>query len=569
MTLQRTSLLMVIVIAASACGGGVTGVPAPTPVPTPPPGGLGSVTGIAVVAPTAMAGRPAAAPPSPSGALLRPPPSLPTYVPDRLLVKLRTGVQASQAQALHQQASGTIVRVIPHLDVQIIQLASGARADAALATYRGSPVVEYAEQDVYGYLTATPNDQLFNLQWHYSVINLPAAWDTTRGSPATIVAVLDSGIRSHPDLDGVTVQGFDFFGNDPDPTDPGCSDPSVYSHGVHVAGTVAALTNNSIGVAGVNWGGAAGTKIMPIRVGGEISGNCGAVLISGVADGIMYATDHGAKVINMSLGSTVGMVTLQNAVNYAVARGVTLVAAAGNDFGGPVRFPAAYANVIAVAATACNNARASYSNMGPELDVAAPGGDNPDCDGDGFQDWVLSTGWRPSSGNTYQYNLGTSMAAPHVAGVVALMISRGTLGPAAIQSRLESTAIDLGPAGKDSQFGSGLVNAAAAVGGGSGAGRVCVLSGVLGGSTITRQSDMVRAADAGTFSITNAQSGIKSVFVWQDFDASGTVTPGDAYGQVDNVAIWPGGTTSGVSVTVQTRVAGSPTLSVTGGAACP
>ena len=567
MTLHRSSLLVILAFAASACGGGGTGAPAPAP--TPPPGGIGTVTGTVAVAPTALAGQQAAVPPGRSGRLLRRPPGLPIYVPDTLLVKFRPAAQVGSIQAMHQQVSGTVIRTIPRLEVQVVRLSSGVSADAALTAYRTSAIVEYAERDVYGYLTALQNDQFFNLQWHYPAISLPLAWDTTRGSPAAIVAVLDTGIRSHPDLDGIAVQGWDFFGNDSDPTDPGCSvDPSLFSHGMHVTGTIAALTNNSIGVAGVNWGGVAGTRIMPIRVLGEVAGTCGVGAFSAVADGIIYAADHGAKVINMSLGGPVGTMTLQNAVNYAFGLGVTLVAAAGNE-NGPVGFPAAYPNVIAVAATACNNARASYSNMGPELDVAAPGGDFVDCTGDGVAEFVLSPSWSPNTGNVYLYNLGTSMATPHVAGVAALIISRGPTGPAAIQARLESTAIDLGPPGKDTQFGSGLVNAAAAVGGGTSANRLCVFSGVVSGATITRQSDMVRAADSGAYTVTNAQSGIKSVFAWQDFDGSGGVTPGDAYGQTDGVAIWPGGTTSGVGVTVQTRRPGSPVLSIPGGASCP
>jgi serine protease len=488
-------------------------------------------------------------------------------------VKFKAGAQATTMQAVHQQARGSVVRTIPRIDVQVIRLAPGTSASAALDAYRASPAVEYAEQNAYRYFSATPNDQYYGEQWHYPAINLPMAWDTTKGG-AVIVAVLDSGIRSHPDLNGITVQGMDFFAtpDDSDPTDPGCAaDPTDFSHGMHVTGTIAALTNNVTGVAGVNWGGAAGTKIMPIRVGGEDPNpphDCGIVDVAAAASGIIYAADHGAKVINMSFSGASGSVAEQNAVNYAHGLGVTLVAAVGNE-NGPVGFPAAYSNVIAVGATDCANNKASYSNTGPELDVVAPGGDATDCTGDSVAEWVLSTSWSPATGNGYWFAAGTSMASPHVAGLAALIISRGPLGPAAIQSRLESTATDLGANGKDNQYGSGLVNAAAAVGGGSGASRLCVFTGQMSGSTITRQSDMVRAADTGAFSVTNAQSGFRSVFAWQDFDGNGTVTPGDAYGQRDNVAIYPNQTTSGVSVTVQTRQAGSTVLSVPGGISCP
>ena len=561
MTFRRAVIVIVVAFTATACGG--------AGVQPPQEGGIGSVAGTLTAAPTALTGRPAARAPERSRPVRRRTADLPTVVPDTILVKFRAGAQATTMQALHQQARANVVRTIPRIDVQVIRLAPGTSASAALDAYRASPAVEYAEQNVYRYLSATPNDQYYGMQWHYPVINLPLAWDTTRGGPV-IVAVLDSGIRSHPDLNGITVQGFDFFANDNDPTDPGCAaDPSDFSHGMHVTGTIAALTNNVSGVAGVNWGGVAGTKIMPIRVGGEIPNvTCGAVDVAAAADGMIYAADHGAKVINMSFGGASGSMTEQNAVNYAHNLGVTLVAAAGNE-NGPVSFPAASSNVIAVGATDCANNKASYSNTGPELDVVAPGGDATDCTNDQVAEFVLSTSWSPALGNGYWFSAGTSMASPHVAGLAALIISRGPLGPAAIQSRLESTATDLGANGKDNQFGSGLVNAAAAVGGGSGASRLCVFSGVISGSTITRQSNMVRAADTGAFTVTNAQSGFRSIFAVQDFDGSGTVTPGDAYGQRDNVAIYPNQTTSGVSVTVQTRQAGSTVLSVPGGISCP
>jgi hypothetical protein len=298
------------------------------------------------------------------------------YVPDQVLVKFRPTAQAQSVEALHQAAGGRVVRVIRQLGVHVVKLNPGISAASALAVYRASGLVEYAEQDVYRYAQATPNDTYYGLQWHYPKIGLPAAWDVTTGGPV-IVAVVDSGIRfDHPDLAGVTVPGYDFFANDPDPTDPGCPmvNASKPSHGTHVAGTVAAVTNNGIGVAGVAWGGASAVKIMPIRVLGEdpLAGWCGTGTDAGVAAGIVYAADNGAKVVNLSLGGSAGTRTLQDAVNYALGRGVTVVAAAGNE-NGPVAYPAAYPGVIAVAATACNDQRASYSNFGPQIWVAAPG----------------------------------------------------------------------------------------------------------------------------------------------------------------------------------------------------
>ena len=554
-------IILAVLLSVTACGGGMTGVapPAcPTPPATPPPSGsTGDITGCLAAVPAAL-GRATSTTPQPSARLARRPPNLPVFAPDRILVKFKPGVQSASMMAVHQQIGVQVAKTIAHLGVHVVRRPPGRTAQSVLADYNASPLVDYAEQDVYGYITAavTPNDQYYPLQWHYPAIGLPAAWGIITGS-STIVAVIDTGIRSHPDLDGITVQGRDTFSGDNDPTDPGCpSHPAEFSHGMHVTGTIAALTNNSIGVAGVNWGGNTGIKIMPIRSGGEISGTCGAFLASDVVEGILYAADHGAKIINMSLAFPVAIQSLEDAVNYAYGLGVTLVAASGNE-SGPVLYPAKYPNVIAVAATACNNAQATYSNFGPEIDIAAPGGDIVDCTGDGMAELILSTSWSPNTGNVYLYDAGTSMATPHVSGVLALMIGRGITGPATLQLTLQNTATDLGTPGWDQYFGWGLVNAAAAVGGGTAVGQLRVFSGMLNGTVITRESDIVTVANTGAFAITNAQAGQKSVFAWQDFNGNGVVDAGDYYGKVDAVNVVGGATTAGVHVLVQ-RYSGPP-----------
>ena len=552
--LPTAMAICALALVATACGGGGGGVPTP-----PSPGVVqGTVTPDAGTVSSLQSSLPRVERPRTAA-------GLPVYVPDQVLVKFRPTAQAQSVDSVHQAAGGRVVRVIRQLGVHVVKLSPGVSAASALAAYRASPLVEYAEQDAYAYTQATPNDTYYGRQWHYPKIGLPAAWDVTTGGPV-IVAVVDSGIRfDHPDLAGVTVPGYDFLDNDLDPTDPGCpAQPAQPSHGTHVAGTVAALTNNGTGVAGVTWGGASAVKIMPIRVGGEISGTCGVVLMSLVANGIVYAADQGAKVINLSLGTYVHLQVVRDAVNYAVSRGVTLVAAAMNDNTGTVAFPAGYPGVIAVAATACNDQRASYSNYGSHIWIAAPGGDVPDCDGDGYPDWILSTWWSPSAGSAYGYLRGTSMATPHVAGVAALLISRGITTPDAIRNRLRDTAVDLGAPGWDPYFGYGLVNAAEAVGASNPNSTMRAFAGVVSGNTITRQSDFAGVAATGSFTITNAQPGTKSVFAWQDFNGNGQVDFGDYFGRRDGVVISPGGTTFGVAVTVRRYtgsglvVAGSP-----------
>jgi serine protease len=461
-------------------------------------------------------------------------------------------------QSIHQQYRATVVQRLARLHVDVLGFPDESTALAALSAYRASSAVEYAEREAYGYVTAVPNDALYSLQWHYPVVNLPAAWDISTGSPV-VVAVIDTGIRSHPDLNGVAVAGRDTLQDDSDPTDPGCStDPEDISHGMHVTGTIVALTNNATGVAGTNWGGVAGTRIMPVRALGEISGVCGVGFASDIAEGIIHATDQGAKVINMSLSFNTVPAVVQDAVDYAAARGVTIVAAAGND-AGTVDYPASDPDVIAVSATACNNTLADYSNSGPEIDVAAPGGDLEDCNMDGDPDLIWSTSWSPSTGNGYFAIAGTSMAAPHVTGLAALLVSRGFTTPAAIKSRLQSTAVDLPPPGNDTSFGAGLIDAGAAVGASVPASMMRAFSGITGGSSITVQSDIVSVSSAGIFLITNAQSGVKTIFVWQDFNGNGLLDSGDLFGRVDGVYIFDGMTTTGVSV-ITRRYTGGPAM---------
>lgn len=246
------------------------------------------------------------------------------------------------------------------------------------------------------------------------------------------------------------INGWDFIDNDAHPNDDG-------AHGTHVAGTIAQTTHNNLGVAGA----AFNTAIMPVKVLGPAGGT-----YQQVADGISYATDNGAKVINMSLGGSSPSLTLENAVNYAYNNGVTVIAACGNSNVPSCDYPARYTNSIAVGATQYNETRAPYSNYGTGLDLVAPGGNTGvDQNSDGQVDGVLQN----TFGDTVQdwgYYLyqGTSMATPHVAGTAALLLAKSpTLTPSQTRNILESTAEDLGSAGYDSTFGWGLIDARAAL----------------------------------------------------------------------------------------------------------
>lgn len=476
-------------------------------------------------------------------------------MPGELVLKVREFARADELQPLHRRLRAHVARTIPQLSAMVVKFPTDIPVETALQVYRSSPLVVYAEPNFYAYaqeLFRTPNDELYPVQWHYPMIGLPQAWATTIGSPV-IVAVVDSGDRlDHPDLAGILVPGYDFYDDDPDPTDPGCPfDPSGASHGTHVAGTIAALTNNRTGVAGVAWGGASGVRIMPMRVLGYGHGDCQASGSTAmIAQAITEATDRGAKVINLSLGSATGHPMEEEAVNYALGRGVVVVAAAGNE-DAPVGYPAAYPGVIAVSAVGCDGVITYYSNFGPEIWVAAPGGNVRVSCGDPNTRLIWSTTFSLNAGNTHDGMQGTSMASPHVAGVAALLISRGFTTPQQVRQRLAETAEDLGRPGFDNFYGYGLVNAAAAVGIENTAQTLRVFTAQAGGGSLTRLSSMVRVMADGRFQISDSGTGMVSVVAWQDFNGTGRIDPGDVFGRVDGISVQAGRPVLGVQVRAQ------------------
>jgi serine protease len=329
---------------------------------------------------------------------------------------------------------------------------------------------------------ATPNDTHFGLQWHYPLINLPAAWDLTTGSTSVEVAVIDTGVLlNHPDLQGQldVGAGFDFVSdaarandgggidaNADDPGDGGGLQRSSF-HGTHVGGTIGAATNNGSGVAGVAWD----VTLVPLRVLGVGGGTS-----YDIRQAVRYAaglsndsgTSHAVDVINLSLGGT-GFSSLdQSAYDAARAEGVIVIAAAGNSNSSQLFYPASYDGVVSVSAVDTRKQKAPYSNSGTAVDVAAPGGDtSADRNGDGYVDGVLSTLKDEASGLfNFVFYQGTSMASPHMAGVVALMKAvKPALTPVELDTLLTGGTItsDLGTPGRDDTFGHGLIDARRAV----------------------------------------------------------------------------------------------------------
>jgi serine protease len=360
-----------------------------------------------------------------------------------------------------------------------------AQARAFIASLRRDPSVESVEVDRRMRAVFTPNDAYYNQQWHYSEstggIRAPAAWDIATGT-GVVVAVLDTGVTTHPDLDFAIVAGYDFISDeeiandgsarDPYPTDPGdwttaneCEDelPGENSswHGTHVAGTIAAVTHNGVGVAGI----AFHAKVQPLRV----LGKCGG-WTSDIADAIVWAAGGSvpgvpanttpAEVINLSLGGPGACDSYtQNAIDYAVAQGSVVVVAAGNDDDDAAGYsPATCNNVITVGASTRAGGRASYTNYGPPVDVSAPGGDDGDL--------VVSTwnaGTTVAGAPAYAGMGGTSMATPHVAGVAALMQSRAVRTPAMVETILKGTTRPMVVGCGAKPCGTGLVDAPAAL----------------------------------------------------------------------------------------------------------
>ncbi|MGB9640698.1 MAG: S8 family serine peptidase, partial [Anaerolineales bacterium] len=424
---------------------------------------------------------------------------------DQIILKLKENIrqqfnlsQADFENRLSQTAGSGLREIRPMSgEALVFRLAEKLPYEQVLSIaerLKKLPEVEYAEPDRIMQIAFTPNDSYYSRQWDLFDtwgINAPGAWDITTGSNSVVVAVVDTGILfNHPDLIGKTVSGYDFIsdtsiandgdGRDSDPSDPGdwvTMGDSCYSgtsessswHGSHVAGTIAASTNNTSGIAGIN----GNSKILPVRV----IGKCGGYE-SDIVDGMRWAAGlpvsgvvsnpNPARVLNLSFGGNgICDSTYQSTINLIRAAGVVIVAAAGNNGGSADNFtPANCSGVISVAATDRNGNRAYYSNYGKSVSISAPGGDIRVSTTNGILSTVNAGTTSPTLTYTYSYYQGTSMAAPHVAGVVSLMLSRNpALTPDQVLSILQTTAkpFPSGSTCNNSICGSGIVNAASAV----------------------------------------------------------------------------------------------------------
>jgi serine protease len=432
------------------------------------------------------------------------------WMPGELLVKFRAGA----APGARAAALSVLRRTDPaasHWIGDVLVLRTPGEPDAAIAAavLTRQPEVEWAQPNYVRRLRTTPNDPSFGRQWNFNQIEVPRAWDVNPGaSPAVIVAVIDTGATSFngaivgrlwtgaafesvsmpvhvsPDFaEARLVPGRDFVLGGPV--------FDSHSHGTHVAGTILQETNNGVALAGIAYA----AKLMPLKaclgywdmqllqgahdipgfVDPEIGGLCPD---SAVTAALRYAADNGAQIINLSAGGTATVPAQQQAIEYAVDKGVFVSIAVGNafEFGNPIEYPGAYAahidGAVSVGAVGRSRRRAAYSGTGPHVELVAPGGDSDDGGVDGLvyqvapllSDFLPGTVLRPRFDRYAETPFqGTSMAAPHVAGVAALLYSQGITKPAAIEAALERFATDLGPAGRDNEYGYGLINARASL----------------------------------------------------------------------------------------------------------
>ncbi len=414
------------------------------------------------------------------------------YVPGEVVVKFKRGTSAA-ARAAIQRATGTRDAVATGGLARVLRIRDGASVMATVAALRRRAGVEFAAPNHLARTSFVPNDPgdgseasgWQTLQWNFAGpagVNAPVAWDNLRavgrsGGKGVIVAVLDTGVaykdrgrfERSPDLAQKRfVRGFDFVDHDPYANDHN-------GHGTHVASTIAEATNNGLGLTGLAYN----ARLMPVRV----LDAAGEGDSADIADGIRYAARHGAQVINLSLEFPITVTSsdvpdIVRALRYAHKRGSVVVGASGNAAATRLAYPARHSTVISVGATTEHRCLAYFSNRGKGIDIVAPGGG---ADASFANDAACTPDQEPgrnifqmtfrTSGSTSRFGLpddyeGTSMAAPHVSAVAALVIASGVLGarpkPRQVEQRLQDTAVDLGEPGYDRHYGAGLLDAAAA-----------------------------------------------------------------------------------------------------------
>jgi len=353
------------------------------------------------------------------------------FAEDQLLVRTLPGVEASDVAGAFAHAGVVPIERFAEIDATLVQVAPGELAQKAVAL-AGDPVIEAVQKNYLFDAQRTPDDPRFADQAPLQIIGLPEAWEITTGDDGLIIAVLDSGVAAgHVELADRLLPGRNTF-------DRTTTSSDVLGHGTMVAGVLGAASNNGKGVAGVNWAG----RILPIRVTNAI----GQASSSAIASGIIWATNRGARVINISFAPLQADGAILRAARYAYANGALVFISAGND--GRYSSSRGSREAVFVGATDTDNVLASFSTTGPFVDLCAPG-----------------VGvWSTAFDGDYRAASGTSFASPIAAGVGALVwAARLELRPATVERILRTTAVDLGDPGRDDAYGAGRIDAAAAL----------------------------------------------------------------------------------------------------------
>ncbi len=354
------------------------------------------------------------------------------HVPDELLVRFRSDVKPEEIEALNDQYGATLVKRIPQVNVYQLKLPQGSDLPTIEKAYRQSTLVENTEMNNLLRLPkAIPNEAELGAQWGLQKMMVAEAWNITTGSSSVTVAILDTGVdANHPDLIDRIVPGYDFVnGKEGIPDDD-------YGHGTQMAGIIAGEGLNGAGISGVNLK----CTVLPVKV---IDAN-GIGATTDIVEGLLYAADHGAQVVNMSFGGYTYSGMLNDAIQYAHNKNVVIVAAAGNEDTDTPAYPAAFPHVLAVTATGPDDQKWPEANFGNHVALAAPGVG------------ILTT----TSNGGYGYGTGTSHAAAMVSGVAALLKAKNTgYSNVQIEKQLQASADDLGAKGRDTTFGAGRVNA--------------------------------------------------------------------------------------------------------------
>ena len=459
------------------------------------------------------------------------------FEPSELIIAFEESVSAQEQLKILEDLGLVILDRLAILNAYLVQVPD--RWEQGLVRALSAPGIKYAEPNgkVLALGVVQPNDELYGQQWHYPLIRLPQAWSVVTGDTSIRIAVVDSGVKKdHPELAAKLDHryGYNFVAGNDDFDDD-------YGHGTHVAGTIGAATNNRLGVAGVMWD----VELLPVKVLNERGRGGEWELVHGLlyAAGLLDEPDkprnpYPADVINLSLGSRAEMVHLRDAVErISRETNCILVAAAGNGWGPGVYYPARYPEVIAVGAVDYNYPhqpqRTRYSSYGPGLDVMAPGGDiHNDTDGNGEDDGVLSTAYD----GDYGYKEGTSMATPHISGVIGLMLAAG-IPPQQVREILQAASMPLGPAEFSEEYGYGLINAYWAV---NAVEEMRLVVGRRTGNRVEVVKETTLPAKGGSFELI-APPGEYQIMAWVDVQRTGDVLePGDYFNESDLITLESG-----------------------------